>query len=57
MGSWFIGWTVALLVVLIGLYTHVSLVILGALIPAFPLVAELLRRRRARRQSPRPPDG
>ena len=45
MGSWL--WLVALglFVVLIGLYIHWSVVVLGALMPVIPVLAELLRRR------------
>ena len=45
MGGWF--WLIALglFLVLIGLYLHWSVVLLGALLPFFPVVAELLRRR------------
>jgi hypothetical protein len=38
-----------LLIAFIGLYTHWSLIVLGALLPVVPVVAELLRRRRNRR--------
>ena len=45
MGGWF--WLIALglFLVLIGLYLHWSVVLLGALLPFIPVVAELLRRR------------
>jgi len=46
MGGWF--WLIALglFLVLIGLYLHWSIVLLGAALPFLPVVAELLRRRR-----------
>ena len=46
MGGWF--WLIALglFLVLVGLYMHWTVVLLGALLPFFPVVAELLRRRR-----------
>ena len=46
MGGWF--WLIALglFMVLIGLYLHWSVVLLGALLPVLPILAELLRRRR-----------
>ena len=46
MGGWF--WLIALglCMVLIGLYIHWSVVLIGALLPAIPVLAELLRRRR-----------
>lgn len=46
MGGWF--WLIALglFLVLIGLYLHWSVILLGALLPFVPILAELLRRRR-----------
>lgn len=46
MGGWF--WLIALglFLVLVGLYLHWSVVLLGALLPFVPVVAELRRRRR-----------
>ncbi|MEO7385399.1 MAG: hypothetical protein ABIX37_00535 [Gammaproteobacteria bacterium] len=46
MGGWF--WLIALglFLVLVGLYMHWSIVLLGALLPFVPVVAEWLRRRR-----------
>lgn len=46
MSGWF--WLIALglFLVLIGLYLHWTVVLLGALLPFVPVVAELLRRRR-----------
>lgn len=46
MGGWF--WLIALglFLVLVGLYLHWSVVLLGALLPFVPVVAEWLRRRR-----------
>jgi len=57
MGGWF--WLIALglFLVLIGLYMHWSVILLGALLPFVPIVAELLRRRRARSAPPDPPEG
>jgi hypothetical protein len=45
MGSWL--WLVSLgvFLVLVGLYIHWSVVLVGALLPFLPVVAELLRRR------------
>lgn len=47
MGGWF--WLIALglFLVLIGLYLHWSVILIGALLPFVPVVAELLRRRRS----------
>ncbi|MEO8445754.1 MAG: hypothetical protein ABI567_12175 [Gammaproteobacteria bacterium] len=48
MGGWF--WLIALglFLVLIGLYLHWSVILLGALLPFVPVVAEYLRRRRSK---------
>jgi hypothetical protein len=48
MGAWL--WTISLglFLVLLGLYIHWSVVLVGALLPVVPILAELLRRRRAR---------
>lgn len=61
MGAWL--WTIALglFLVLGGLYLHWSVVLAGALLPFLPVLAELQRRRRARRKASgdgtsRPPD-
>ena len=50
MGGWF--WLIALglFLVLVGLYMHWTVVLLGALLPFVPVVAELLRRRRKRQR-------
>jgi hypothetical protein len=48
MGSWLWLIAVGLFLVLIGLYIHWSVVLLGALLPFLPVVAELLRRGRRR---------
>jgi hypothetical protein len=49
MGPWL--WMIALgiFLVLVGLYIHWSVVLAGALLPFIPVIAELQRRRRARR--------
>ncbi len=51
MGAWSLLIGLGLLLVLVGLYTHWSIMLLGALLPFLPVVAELRRRRRQR-----PPD-
>ncbi len=48
MGAWFWLLAVGLFLVLIGLYLHWSIVLLGALLPFVPVTAELIRRRRGR---------
>lgn len=57
MGSWL--WTIALglFLVLIGLYIHWTVVLAGALLPFLPVLAELQRRRRARRAAARDAEG
>jgi len=48
MSAWF--WLIALglCVMLLGLYLHWSIVLLGGLLPFVPITAELIRRRRRR---------
>lgn len=46
MGGWFSLIALGLCLVLIGLYLHWSVILLGALLPFIPVVAEWLRRRR-----------
>jgi len=46
MGSWSLAITAAICLVLLGLVTHWILIVVGALLPVWPLVSELLRRRR-----------
>ena len=52
LAGWF--WLIALglFLVLTGLYIHWSVVLLGALLPFVPVLAELLRRRRNRKPPP-----
>ena len=38
--------TLGLVLVFVGLFTHWSVILLGALLPFAPLIAEILRRRR-----------
>lgn len=49
MGPWLWTVTLGLFVVFVGLYIHWSVVLAGALLPFAPMLAELQRRRRARR--------
>ena len=60
MGSWYMGLAAGLFLVLIGLYIHWSVVLVGALLPFVPIVTFLLRRRRSAVRSPAggdlPPD-
>lgn len=52
MAGWF--WLIALglFLVLTGLYIHWTVVLFGALLPFLPVLAELLRRRRNKREPP-----
>ena len=45
MGSWLWLITLGIFLVLVGLYIHWTVVLLGALLPVAPVVAELVRRR------------
>lgn len=45
MGSWLWLITLGIFLVLVGLYIHWTVVLLGALLPVVPVVAELVRRR------------
>ena len=46
MGAWYFSIGVSLLLVFIGLYTHWSIILLGALLPFVPLVTFLINRGR-----------
>lgn len=48
MGSWSLAVSAAIVLVLVGLFTHWILIVAGVLLPVWPLVSELLRRRRTR---------
>ncbi len=48
MGAWSLLIMLALLVVFIGLFTHWTVMLAGALLPFVPVIAEILRRRRQR---------
>ena len=49
MGAWTILIAVGLVIAFVGLFTHWSLIAIGALLPVLPLATELVRRRRDRR--------
>ena len=44
VGAWYFSIGVSLLLVFIGLYTHWSIILLGALLPFVPLVIFLINR-------------
>lgn len=46
MGAWSLLIALGLVLVFLGLFTHWSLIFIGALLPFIPLVSEILRRRR-----------
>ena len=46
MGPWSLLIMLGLLLVFLGLFTHWSIILLGALLPFVPVVAEIVRRRR-----------
>jgi len=46
MGAWSLLISLGLLLVIVGLFTHWSLILAGALLPFLPVLAELRRRRR-----------
>jgi hypothetical protein len=52
MGAWSFLLALGLFVVFVGLFTHWSIVLLGAVLPFLPVVSELLRRRRSRYRPP-----
>lgn len=45
MGSWLYLVSLGVFLVLVGLYIHWSLVLVGALLPFLPVVAAVIRRR------------
>jgi hypothetical protein len=46
MGAWSLLIMVGLLLVFLGLFTHWSVMLAGALLPFVPVIAEIVRRRR-----------
>jgi UDP-N-acetylmuramyl pentapeptide phosphotransferase/UDP-N-acetylglucosamine-1-phosphate transferase len=48
MGSWSLAVSAGICLVLLGLVTHWSLIVVGALLPVWPVVSALLQRRRQR---------
>lgn len=48
MGAWSMLIALGLLLVFTGLFTHWSLIVIGALLPFVPVVMELVKRRRQR---------
>ena len=54
--AWYLSLAVSLLLIMVGLYTHWSVSLAGALLPFVPLVTLLLRSRRERRSGNSRPD-
>ncbi len=50
MGGWTFAIASGVALILLGLFTHWTLIVLGVLLPVWPVLSELIRRRR------RPPD-
>ena len=48
MGSWYLSLGISLFLVLVGLYTHWLIILLGALLPLMPMISFLLARRAQR---------
>ncbi len=48
MGAWSLLIAVGLGLVFLGLFTHWSIILIGALLPFVPVLMELVRRRRER---------
>lgn len=56
MGAWSLLLGLGVLLVLVGLFTHWSVIVAGVILPVWPVASELLRRRLARRRPPSEPD-
>jgi hypothetical protein len=50
VGTWYLSLAISLFLVLIGLYIHWSVVLLGLLLPFIPMVSFLMMRRAARKR-------
>lgn len=48
MGTWYLSLAVSLFLVLIGIYIHWSVVLIGLMLPFVPMISFLLERRRQR---------
>ena len=49
MGGWYLSLSGCLLLVFIGMYTHWTLIAVGALLPFVPLITYILKQRADRR--------
>ncbi len=57
MGAWYLSLAGSLVLIMIGMYIHWSIVLLGFLLPFLPMVSFLLARRAERRDAERGGDG
>jgi hypothetical protein len=48
MGAWSLLIMLGILLIFVGLFTHWSMILAGALLPFLPVIAEIVRRRRKR---------
>jgi len=55
VGVWFICLSISLCLILIGLYTHWSILLCGILLPFLPIVSELRQLRAKRKNRPSDP--
>lgn len=51
MGAWYLSLAVSLVLILIGMYVHWSLVLLGFTLPFIPMLSFVLERRAERRRA------
>jgi hypothetical protein len=56
MGAWYLSLSGSLLLIFIGLYTHWSILLIGALLPFVPMATYLLQRNRSATQEAGNPD-
>lgn len=54
MGAWYLSLAGSLLLILVGLYIHWSVVLLGLVLPFLPMVVFVLQRRAERRRAGAP---
>jgi len=54
LGAWYLSLAASLLLILVGLYIHWSVVLVGLLLPLLPMLTFVLSRRAERRRRARP---
>ena len=57
LGTWYLSLAGCLLLVMMGMYIHWSIVLLGLMLPFLPMVSFLLARRAERRNAKRDGEG